>query len=610
MADFSIDTLRSIYFTNQPYRYPNPWLKTKSSGGGSDKEAGNFGSAINTGWHIIPNFLWGHVCNPRQWWEMVIKYEAISVQAVTCRIFNPIPIQTALSFQGTNTFPAFNNTVYALTYTDDLYETPWFPWHDNVFAGNDQISMFYEFNPEFKEGLIPKKRSGVYPPANDTADSLDKLYDREDIYPVHYPTQITQNLPGSYQIDSYRRQFLPIYWYHFPYCQYKKPDAVGTAWRQQITLFEEMWLDMSGAFWDPLNRPDSLGELRPGKNMVEYSWNVHPSDEGIWFNTDRPAFPTPYPRPRPLQTRSNVSRMARYQSVNPIGPGRRMTQQVKYMMNLGLINKDSAVVSPEDQMCPEGWTGLPNWRDFPLIPTRWFAKEIQESNPWVYQNMTKRYYKENTVQNCPTMNSGGTKKGDVEITGPCEDMKYPGTEYEMHKYPMTQWFIKAIPLYDDKENHIPVEMQAFMHISVKIKGKPRRSAIYAPTWGPIAAQDLYSVNMDSAFGENYIRGRSGGARRTWYDPEDTRPVRNVPNYDILLYSDDAGSTAISQPHEAGNQCIIEPATGAVMPPQWPRVNSYSTADRMAITIDQKTGKRSFSNKPGKCAGDSGVCYDD
>nr|QTE03852.1 MAG: VP1 [Luscinia cyane Chaphamaparvovirus] len=593
MSDYTIDTLRSIYFTNQPYRYPNPWYKKQRASEGN--APGSFGPAINTGWHIIPNMLWGHMCSPRQWWEMMIKFEAITVTGITCRIFNPIPIQTALSFQGTNTFPAFNNTVYALGYTDDLYETPWFDWHGYPYNGTDQIYIFYEYNPAYKEGLIPKRRTDKYTNPGDCAESQEQLFSQEHKFPSHYYTQLTPNNPGALQSadDKYRRIFLPIYWYHNPYCQYAKRSSVTQNWRQLMSQWEEAWLDPSGAFWDPLNRPKELKELRPGKNMIEYGWSVHPSDEGIWFNTDRVAFPTPYPRPRPLQIPSGAwNKTSIQRPVDPIGPNVTVIKH-KDLVNRGLLNYGEQATTTGDMMCPEQHMGNPSWRDFPVVPTRWFLKEMQQSNQHTYMNIKKYYYR-GPVSGCPDpspSHASGLKMGDAQIIGPQEDIKFPGTEYEMYKYPPTQWFLKAIPLYDDKENHIPVEMQAFMHITVTVKGKERRSSIYAPTWGPIPPMDLYSVNMDTNFGENYMRGRSGGARRTWMDPKDTRPTRSVDPMDISLYPRDGKADAqIVYPYHAQTQCIIDPNADNVELEQVPSRAKYAIKDNMReVSVQFETG---------------------
>nr|QTE03878.1 MAG: VP1 [Turdus pallidus Chaphamaparvovirus] len=607
MTEHSISNLRAIYITNMPYRYPLPWM-CKESGGEGRAHNQSYMPAINTGWHILPNLLWGHLASPRQWWDMVFRFEAISVKSISTKLFNPIPIQTALSFQGTNTFPAFNNTVYAMGYTDDIYETPWFPWHTPFYPGPHD--MYYEWNPAFKEGLIPVKRSDKYDPDIIGAKSREELEGKPHNFPVEFPSQITQNKPSCYLQDVYRRQQLPTYWYHMPYCQYPKKEVVTAGWKGILTYFEEAWLDTSGAFWDPLNRPSELKELRPGKNMIEYSWSAHPSDEGIWFNTDRIAFLPPYPRPRPLQPPSGSLNMKGMpQWINPIGPGRPLNRY-EHLKQMGLLKPGEAQTVSEDIMAPESHIGLPNWRDFPVVPMRWFLKEIQQSNPWAYENMHQIYYQNPSVSNCPrpSTSASGTKKGDAEIVGPPENTKFPGTEYEMYKYPPTQWFIKGVPLYDDKEQHIPVEMQMFMHTTVTVLGKPRQSALYAPSWGPINNQDLYSVNMDTAFGENYIRGRSGGARRTWFNPEEPRAERNVPYASTVLYPNETmQSDPVAFPVHAQTQCTILPNTDAYNEPKYPRKAWLSTAAVRVNIKDGELGERVILND--RDGGEDDVCSD-
>lgn len=590
MVDHSITNLRAVYITNQAYQYPIPWLQKGTSSNVAQPQS--YGPAINTGWHILPNLLWGHLANPRQWWEMVIKFEAISVTGISTKLFNPVPIQTAMSFQGQSTFPAFNNTVYAMTYTDDIYETPWFPWHDTVYP--DGQNMYYEWNPAFKEGLVPKKRSDKFEIETAAAKSRVDLENTPHNYPIHFPTQQTRELPTMVQKNSYRRQLLPIYWYHMPYPQYRKEENVNAGWRGILSYFEEAWLDTSGAFWDPLNRPEHLGELRPGKNMISFSWEVHPSDANIWFNTDRLAFLPPYPRPRPIQPPTGTLNVKGVpQPVNPTTPGRPVTRY-EHLIQMGLLTPGIAETVSEEVMVPETHIGLPNWRDFPVVPMRWFLKEIQQSNPWAYKNMQQIYYVEQTT-GCPRPSQRHGKKGDSEIVGPSENVQFVGTEYEMYKYPPTQWFIKGVPLYDDKENPIPVEMQMFMLTTVHMKGKPRKSALYAPSWGPIQPQDLYSVNMDTGFGESYMRGRSGGARRTWYNPEEPRAERNPKLDNIYVFKGETDGTPTNFPQHPQTQCTIVPGNLGVPYPEWPRKGWLGENTRIKIKVkpDGKLGPREF-----------------
>nr|QTE03854.1 MAG: VP1 [Grus japonensis Chaphamaparvovirus] len=573
MTDFTIDTLRSIYITNQPYRYPLPWLKKQTSG--TQDYAGDFNVTINTGWHIIPNLLWGHVCNPRQWNEMMIKYEAIKVNSIHCRIFNPIPIQTALSFQGNATFPAFNNTVYALGYTDEFYETPWFNWRAKLFSKDQETDIFYQFNPAYKEGIIPKPRTDKFtqPSVPQTPDNYHASYRQ---YPKQFTSQTTKEVPLFLQDNQYKRQFLPIYWYSLGYGQYVKTVAAGS-YISNSGDFELAYTDTSGMFWDPLNQPTLLKELRPGKNMIEFSWNAHPVDSNIWFNTDRIALLQPYKRPgQQNQSLWGSQSSWKPQTIDPRGPGN-FARDFQYLKTVGLVKEKDPITVAMDRMAPEKYDSVADWRKWPIVPMRWFFQEVKNQNPWVFENFRNIW--STTDQAC----SAGMQLNDVQLTTPLEDFRTPGTEYEMYKYPPSQWFLKAVPLFDDNETLIKVEMQAFMMITLNLTGKKRRSAIYGPTWGPITPMNLYSINMDSGFQENYMRGRSGGARRTYYNYDAAPPEIPLDPYEYEMFSSTAGEQG-TVPFAPTKACAPSGTAGQRADTPYTAPRTYYLKDRNNLKI--------------------------
>ena len=119
------------YIDNNPYQYPSIDVANMVQDTIYDA------MVVNTGWHIIPNFLWRHCVIPRQWNALVTNCEAYAVKGIKGTIFNPIPITHNISLQRTSLFSAFNNCTYAMTYTDDKYETQWFPW--NTLERNKQL---------------------------------------------------------------------------------------------------------------------------------------------------------------------------------------------------------------------------------------------------------------------------------------------------------------------------------------------------------------------------------------------------------------------------------------------------------------------------------------
>nr|WOX03038.1 capsid protein VP1 [Psittaciform chaphamaparvovirus 4] len=220
------------YVTNNPYVYPNDTPYTTST------------LTLNTGWGIIPNMLWRHFVTPKQWAEFVINHEAYHVESMQVTLFNMIPMTTQIAIQGTTTFTAFNNTIYGLGYTDDLYETSWENWFNpNITAGKNLL---------WKEGL------------------------------TH-----TDTTSGAANVG--RRITLPIYLWKQPYFR----TSTNQTWAYQTTSNAGLGVytggieKPTGLVWDPFNRPDMLKELRPGKNAITYHWESHSCDSHIWYNLDQ-----------------------------------------------------------------------------------------------------------------------------------------------------------------------------------------------------------------------------------------------------------------------------------------------------------------------------------
>lgn len=172
----------------------------------------------NTGWHVIPNQQWWDYLTWKNWHHLITNYEYICPAHVEVTIQNLIPLTDDLSIAQDTTFMSFNNTIYALTYQDNIYET-----HQQQF--NDP-----------------------------------KLYYREGL---------NLTTPGS---TAGTKDYLPVYIHRLPYI------SSGGLLRSA---------------WDPLVKADHLGELRPGKNAVKFSWSRNAQDNdkwyflGSWFSTDR-----------------------------------------------------------------------------------------------------------------------------------------------------------------------------------------------------------------------------------------------------------------------------------------------------------------------------------
>lgn len=76
-----------------------------------------------TGWHFIPNQRYDNWLTPRQWFDLVTNHDKFRLVSCECTVQNEIPLTDNLAIGQDTTFMNFNNTIYALGYTDKHYET-------------------------------------------------------------------------------------------------------------------------------------------------------------------------------------------------------------------------------------------------------------------------------------------------------------------------------------------------------------------------------------------------------------------------------------------------------------------------------------------------------
>ncbi|QPN96886.1 capsid protein [Barn owl parvovirus] len=406
MVDVSFSNCYMSYILNGPYIYPP-----------DNKEVMDTGNGVNTGWHIIPNFLWRHFVTPKQWADLMIHYEAYHVKGYTITLYNMIPMTQQLAIQGTSVFTAFNNTIYAIAYQDTLYETSWETWLNTAVTPNQP-------NLAWKEGLI-------------------------------------------YNLDSDQKRRLqwPVYIWKAP--QWRVSTTTTFAYTDKNGQGEGVFPFVGkpdGIFWDPLNRPEHIMELRPGKNAIKFTWECHPCDADKWFNIDQVAAWAPWTVDGPF-----------------ICGGRPQTRKLTAEM-------DPDLASTEFQSSPHtsDYT-VPNMANLPIVPMGWWWKEMRQT---IIDTNHFDWHK--------------------------PDKYWSGTEYEMYKYGPTQCFIKMIPLFDDNGTHISASAQIAARVEIHLSCKKRRSAIFAPTWGPFGWRQLYSARQrNRIYQPDYIRYRTGGARRSW-----------------------------------------------------------------------------------------------
>lgn len=294
-----------------------------------------------------------------------------------------------------------------------------------------------------------------------------------------------EGLAPEYGTNNKKRVLLPIYEWHMPNsrannkCTYDSTVNAYSGANEQSGVFPVPSGDGNhfrpgGIIWDPLNRSEEIMELRPGKNAVSFSWEAHPCDSDKWFNIDLLSWWYPYVPESPYH--SHRQRPGSYKFTEYCEPDRLATRY-------------------ETSPATNDYT-IPNYANIPVVPMAWWWHEIKSAVPaTVGTDWNLKYI----------------------------DLFFQGTEYEKYKYGPTQWFVKMLPIFDDNNTHVMCTAQISVKTELYLKCKKRRSAIFAPTWGPFNWKQLYAHNSaDQLYFPSMIRYRSGGAKRTWQNFADSQ----------------------------------------------------------------------------------------
>lgn len=310
----------------------------------------------HTGWQLLPNTLVGHMLSPAQWWDVTRTFEAMRVDEVTGTVFNMIPLTETMAIQGNTTFTAFNNTLYAMGYCDNKYETQLYDWT----LAYDNFTLFQ------KEGMES----------------------------VNTGTSARMNLPEYYH----------YLWAHpeYPSC-WPVGDTPGT---------DQAYPQMAGTLWDPLNCPDELLELRPGKNAIKFTWTRHETDTHELYSLN-----------------GNIY--------------------------INQINKKTT--APQVYQLVRGYFQNFNWGLTPLVDN-WAY------NDTIWSTVPKTTWKHDDPNFMKTVNI------------------FPPFGQFNAKFPIPNWFIKLIPLYNSDNTLIQTSAQVAYLTTVTITGQPRQpGATFAPS---------------------------------------------------------------------------------------------------------------------------------
>lgn len=158
----------------------------------ADKTAGNERfNWQNTGWHFIPNQRYDNWLVQRQWYDLVNNHSRFRIHSCEATVQNMIPLTDNLSIQQDTTFVSFNNTIYALGYTDFHYETlPVESQTDLKFREGKTVNI-----PGQQMGtkmVLPLYRHPLYKTSNDTSTRVIYSWD-----PFIHPQGLMELRPGK-----------------------------------------------------------------------------------------------------------------------------------------------------------------------------------------------------------------------------------------------------------------------------------------------------------------------------------------------------------------------------------------------------------------------------
>lgn len=176
----------------------------------------------NTGWSFIPNCRYDNWLTLKQMFDLITNHDKFIIHSCDVTVQNMIPLTDSLSIAQDTTFMSFNNTVYAVGYQDNKYETFMREW-----------GQAWELL--WREGISYK-----------------------------------QEATGA---ASDQKMILPSYIHYLPQVQFAGTPPTF----RPYTCYA----------WDPFCNPDSIMELRPGKNAISFSWERNQADGNNWNSTAR-----------------------------------------------------------------------------------------------------------------------------------------------------------------------------------------------------------------------------------------------------------------------------------------------------------------------------------
>jgi len=143
--------------------------------------------------------------NPKDWFTLIFNSKAFCVTGVRCTVSNMIPLTEQTSIQGNATFTTFNNTIYAICYTDHEYETEW----EEIIGTNTDNFWHREGLTNGARFMLPTYTHGIWRTDSNPGNHYNVYYGWD---PLIHAGELFELRPGknavSYDWQATEKHFI------------------------------------------------------------------------------------------------------------------------------------------------------------------------------------------------------------------------------------------------------------------------------------------------------------------------------------------------------------------------------------------------------------------